>query len=146
MKRTKISINTDSFFNIDKRTLKKIVNQIIKTTGKIFSSIELSFVSDKELLELNKKFLNHNYYTDILTFSYTLQEPFETEIVISYDRAVENAKKYRTKFEKEILRLITHGILHTVGFEDKTKAQKIKMRKLENNILNNLKLEGFIKK
>ncbi len=143
MKRTRISINTDSFFNIDKKILTRIVNQIILATGKIFSSIEISFVSDEELLELNKRFLNHNYYTDILTFSYTLQEPFETQIIISYDRAIENAKKYKTKFEKEILRLITHGILHTVGFEDKTKTQKLKMRKLENNILNNLKLEGL---
>lgn len=146
MKRTKLSVNTDSVFNINKRILKKIINQIIKTTGKIFSSIEVSFVDDEELLELNKKFLHHNYYTDILTFSYSLKEPFETEIIISYERAIENAKKYKTTFEKEILRLITHGILHTVGFEDKTKNQKLKMRKLENNILNNLKFEEFIKK
>lgn len=144
MKRTRISINTDSFFNIDKKILKKIVNQITLATGKIFSSIEISFVNDEILLELNKKFLNHNYYTDILTFSYSSKEPFETEIIISYDRSIENAKKYRTTLEKEILRLITHGILHTLGFEDKTKNQKLRMRKLENNILNNLMLEGLI--
>ncbi len=119
---------------------------MLKKIGKDFSSIELSFLRDDELFEINKKFLNHETYTDIITFTYEFNNALMTEILISYERAFENSKKYNCTFEDEILRLIAHGLLHSIGFEDKTKSQKLKMRKAENDLLKSINKSEFIKK
>lgn len=146
MKKTKIEISTTKEFLVDKKNLKKIVFQMLNKIGKNFDAIELTFLNDKKLLELNQKFLQHDTLTDILTFTYNKTEPISTEILISYERAFENAKKYNEKFEDEILRLIAHGLLHSIGYEDKTKSQKNKMRQAENDLLNSINKSEFIKK
>lgn len=146
MKKTKIEISTTKEFMIDKKNLKKIILQILSKIGKMFDKITITFLNDKELLELNQKFLQHDTLTDILTFTYNKTEPISTEILISFERAFENSKKYKEKFEDEILRLIAHGLLHSIGYEDKTKSQKLKMRKAENDLLNSIDKSEFIKK
>lgn len=122
-----------------------MVSQILSLVDKDFEIISINFVDDERLLEMNKHYLNHDYYTDILTFNFS-DEPISTEIFISYERAYENAKKYKTTIEDEILRLISHGILHSIGFDDHTRSEKIKMRKAENKILNSIEKIEFIKK
>lgn len=146
MKKTKIEISTTKEFIIDKKNLKKNILQILSQIGKMFDKIAITFLNDKELLELNQKFLQHDTLTDILTFAYNKTEPISTEILISYERAFENSKKYKEKFEDEILRLIAHGLLHSIGYDDKTKSQKLKMRKAENDLLNSIDKSEFIKK
>lgn len=146
MKKIAIDIYTHKNFVVDKNKLKNMIRQMAKKAGKEFSSIELSFLPDEELFEINKKFLNHATYTDIITFTYDINNALMTEILISYERAFENSKKYRCTFEDEILRLIAHGLLHSIGFEDKTKTQKLKMRKAENDLLKSINKSEFIKK
>ncbi|MCX8063489.1 MAG: rRNA maturation RNase YbeY [Anaerolineales bacterium] len=142
----KIEITSDKNFLIDKTILKKIINQLIEKIEKSFGSIEICFLSDNQLHELNKKHLNHDTLTDILTFTYNNTEPYSLEILISYERAYENSKKFKVPYQSEIIRLIAHGLLHSIGYNDKTKAQKLKMRKAENDLLKSVNKLDFIKK
>lgn len=144
--KTKIEIYSNKNFVIIRKILKEVINQMLGKIERHFDKIEISFLTDRDLIELNRKYLNHDSFTDILTFSYDSKNSFVTEILISYERAYENSLKYKCSFEEEILRLIAHGILHSIGFKDKTKYQKLKMRKAENDLLNSISKIKFIKK
>lgn len=121
-----------------------MIQNIINGVKINFEKLYIYFLDREKIFDLNKKFLNHNIDTDILTFSYNNSEPYQAEFFISSDMAILNAKKYRTTPEKEVLRLIVHGILHVMGYKDKTLLQKKKMRIEENKILNSLKIKKFI--
>jgi len=100
-------------------------------------SIFYLFVSDEEMLRLNNQVLEHDYYTDIITFDYEDDEDLEAnEIVISLDRVIENAKNNNTTFVNELHRVCIHGMLHIFGLKDETKEQKIKMRSEEDRYIN----------
>ena len=100
----------------------------------------LSFVfcKDDYLLEVNKKFLNHDYYTDIITFDYNESNSVSGDFIISIDRVKENAFIHQCSFYSELYRVIIHGVLHLLGFSDKTDNQKRRMRKLEDLYLSQL--------
>lgn len=98
----------------------------------------LVFCSDDYLLEVNKKFLNHDYYTDIVTFDYSESNTISGDLIISIDRVKENANSHESTFHLELYRVIIHGVLHLLGFNDKTETQKRKMRALENLYLEQL--------
>lgn len=146
MIKPKIEIHSKRNFLIDKARLKNMIYQMIEIIDRKFESIEISFLTDEELFELNRKHLNHLNYTDILTFTYVQDEPISSEILISYERAFENSKKFNESFENEILRLIAHGLLHSIGIKDKTPSQKTKMRKLENDLLSKINKSEFVKR
>ncbi len=146
MKKAKIEIYSNRNFLIDKAKLKNMIDQMIEFIGKRFENIEISFLTDQDLFEINKKHLNHLTYTDIITFTYVQDEPISSEILISYERAFENSKKFNESFENEILRLVAHGLLHSIGIKDKTASQKTKMRKLENDLLSKINKSDFIKR
>jgi rRNA maturation RNase YbeY len=115
-----------------KLLLKQFIAQqfLAKTEKKI--SLNVVFCSDDFLLNINKSFLQHDYFTDIITFP--LEEtPKKTvaEIYISLDRVWENAQKQKVTFENELLRVLFHGVIHLTGFNDKTKAEKQLMSKEE---------------
>jgi probable rRNA maturation factor len=93
------------------------------------------FCDDNYLLEINKKFLNHNYFTDIITFDYSEDNVVSGDLFISIERVQENSMKFKSFFLDEILRVIIHGVLHLVGFNDKSAEEKIIMRKLEEESL-----------
>jgi len=94
------------------------------------------FVTDDELLEVNKAVLNHDYYTDIITFDYTDDEDLShSEIIISIDRVKENARVHNETYHRELHRVCIHGLLHISGLDDLTEEQKQKMRSEENRIL-----------
>ena len=100
--------------------------------------IELSyiFVSDQWLLEMNKEYLNHDYFTDIITFDNSEETgEIEGDIFISRDRVEENGKTIGTGIEDEYVRVIGHGLLHLCGLKDKTKAESMEMRKRENEFI-----------
>jgi rRNA maturation RNase YbeY len=86
-------------------------------------------------LEVNKKFLNHDYYTDIITFDYNESTIVSGDFIISIDRVKENALSHQCTFHLELYRVIIHGVLHLLGFSDKTDIQKLKMRALEDQYL-----------
>jgi rRNA maturation RNase YbeY len=126
--------NADVTFRVPQsRAIKAfIVNQVKKQAGK---SVNLSYIfcSDEYLLGINRQFLNHDYYTDIITFPLADADGvIESEIYISIDRVRENARQLHVPFKSELQRVIFHGVLHLIGYKDKTKAQQKAMREQEN--------------
>lgn len=100
------------------------------------ADIAVIIVSDDELLELNKMYLNHHYYTDVITFPLGDEGgPIEGEIYISMDTAAAQAKEYSVSRTNELTRLAVHGTLHLVGYDDATKEQREHMHQLENKYI-----------
>jgi probable rRNA maturation factor len=115
--------------------LRFFLQSIFKKEGKKLSSIHFIFCDDAYLLKLNNRWLNHNTYTDIITFNFGNPDKIEGEVYISIERVRENAKLYKNSFLSELMRVMIHGALHLCGYEDKTRVQKDEMRKMENNWL-----------
>lgn len=115
--------------------LKSVLFSIISDHHLKLDIIEFNFISDEELLEINIQSLNHNYYTDIITFDYSDQDKITGDIYISLDRVKENSNTYQTSSSDELLRVIIHGVLHLCGYKDKEKAHKTKMTEMENKYL-----------
>lgn len=110
-----------------------LVVQIIVNENVGIESMRIIIVSNAEILEINKKFLNHNYFTDVIAFNLENEnEPIEGEVYVSNDEAKIQAKNYCTSHEKELLRYIAHGTLHTFGYEDYNSVLKEKMHQKEN--------------
>ena len=133
----------------------KSPNQIIIQSfcDKVFNfnkinNVKVAFVfcSDNFLLNLKKKYFNKNQYTDVITFQMNedSDKNIEGEIYISLDRALENSKIYNEPFEKEIMRLVIHGCLHLIGFNDKSKLEKKNMTNLEDEFLNMINWGGLL--
>lgn len=89
---------------------------------------------------MNRDYLNHNYFTDILTFDYPKESNTASELYISFDRVKENSAQLSTGFSNELIRVIFHGILHIQGFTDKTEREKSQMRALENKMIDKYKI------
>jgi rRNA maturation RNase YbeY len=111
----------------------------IKTTaakyGKTIGEIAYIFCSDEKILEINRSYLQHDYYTDIITFDYTDGARIAGDIFFSLDTVRSNAAAFATDFEQELHRVIIHGILHLCGLEDKTPALRATMEAAENSAL-----------
>jgi rRNA maturation RNase YbeY len=116
-----------------KRRLGAFVNNLIDYYKKKESILTYVFVSDDYLLQMNQQYLQHDTYTDIITFDLTEKnaEFIVGDIYISIDRVKENALSMKTTMQTELLRVILHGALHISGFGDKTKSQQLEMRQLE---------------
>ncbi len=135
----------DIKFTLKNKTAIKqwITSVVIKKKRKV-GELNFVFCSDEFLLGMNKQYLNHNKYTDIITFDYSKEDktlPIAGDIYISVDRVRDNAAKFNVAFEDELHRVIIHGTLHLLGFGDKTKAAKEEMRKQEDAALRSLKTE-----
>ena len=121
-----------------RRLLKKFIIQLFVKEKKPLQSIDIIFCSDEYLLQINKQHLQHDFYTDIITFdlSESSANPIIGELYISIDRVKDNSALRDEKFSSELLRVIFHGLLHLCGFKDK-KAKDIKtMRQKEDEYLN----------
>lgn len=117
-----------------KKTKDWIKDAIITRNYKV-GEINYIFCSDEIILEINNQYLNHDYYTDIITFNYNDKKVINTDIYMSIDRIKDNAKIYNEKYINEFYRVLIHGILHLTGQNDKTKTQSLKMRQLEDYFL-----------
>ena len=118
---------------------KKLREMIIATFKKYktpASSLNIVFCTDEFLLDINRNYLKHDYYTDIITFDLVEPgSPVEGEIYISIDRVKENAQAEKVSITHELHRVIFHGVLHLCGFTDKSAADKAKMTEQENRLL-----------
>jgi len=123
---------------LGKRKLVGWIKNVIQKEGKKPGDISFIFCSDDFLLEVNKKYLNHDYYTDIITFDYVENNLIQGDIFISLDRVKENAMTYKTTFDNENHRILIHGILHLVGYKDKLKEDKLLMTAKEDFYLKEL--------
>jgi len=122
----------NSFKLKKKRDTSTWIKQVIQFHQKSPGEISFIFCTDDQLLEINQTYLKHFYYTDVITFNYNDGIVISGDIYISTDRIVENAKNYKVSFENELYRVMVHGILHLLGFEDKDLLAREKMHELEN--------------
>jgi len=111
------------------------INRIINSEQASSGSISYIFCDDAYLLEINKKYLGHDYFTDIITFDYCEGIVIEGDIFISINRVRENALLFNVTFEHELRRVMAHGVLHLLGYDDKVEDAKSEMRKKENEKL-----------
>ena len=119
------------------RTLvKEVIRDLFKKENTKLEQLQYIFCSDEYLLEINKQHLQHNYYTDIITFDLSNNSRAVIgEIYISIDRVKDNAQNYEVSFKQELLRVIFHGALHLCGYKDKTQKDQTLMRKAEDKYL-----------
>ena len=122
----------------ERTRLKSFLLSLFKREGKQVESVNYVFCSDKKILEINRQFLNHDYYTDIITFDLSESIRITAEIYISLERVRDNAKKQKTTLYSELHRVIFHGALHLCGYGDKNKAQARVMREKEEEYLRGL--------
>jgi probable rRNA maturation factor len=120
----------------DRTRLKEFLLSLFKQEGKRLAEMQYIFCSDDYLLEINRQYLDHDFYTDIITFDLSEKgQSINAEIYISVDRVRENAREYGSSVKKELHRVIFHGALHLCGYKDKTPAQVKEMRKMEDKYL-----------
>ncbi len=129
--------NSDVEFSLKKKSvLQKFILQQFKKESGFSLSLSCVFCSDEYLLKVNQDFLQHDYYTDIITFPLEqTKRKITAEIYISIDRVRENAEQHNVTFKEELHRVIFHGTLHLCGFGDKTESEQKTMRKKENEWL-----------
>jgi rRNA maturation RNase YbeY len=109
--------------------------KICHTEGKLLGDVSVVFCSDTYLLELNKRHLQHDFFTDIITFDYSEGDRVAGDLFVSVDRVYENADAYNVSRETELNRVSVHGILHLLGYKDKTPQEVTVMREKENEAL-----------
>lgn len=120
---------------ISKTTLKQNLKTLAKSEGKTLKDISVVFTDDDYLLEVNKQYLNHDYYTDVITFDYSVFPEVSGDIMISLDRVKDNAETLSVSFQEELNRVVYHGLLHLCGYKDKSAADEKLMRTKENYYL-----------
>lgn len=127
----------DIQFTIKQKTkIRNWVSNVVEQNNKEILNINYIFTSDSHLLQINKEYLNHNTYTDIVTFDQSAHENIiEADIFISIERIKQNAKTLNHSFQNELHRVMIHGVLHLLGSKDKTEIEKQEMRKNENHYL-----------
>ena len=129
--------NADIDFELKKPDhIKKWIFEVVKSYGKHLGRINYLFCSDEYVYDANVRFLNHYTYTDIITFDFVEGNLISGDIMISVDRVGDNAQKMSLPFEQDLHRVIIHGVLHLLGFKDKSDADAAEMRQKENESLN----------
>ncbi|HEX2922096.1 MAG TPA: rRNA maturation RNase YbeY [Bacteroidales bacterium] len=113
------------------KKLQILINRIIEEGKMVPGEINFIITSDEKLRSINVEFLEHDYYTDVITFNYNVNEKVSGEVYLSIDTVKENAHLYNVSLYSEITRVMIHGILHLIGYDDKTVEEKYLMRKKE---------------
>lgn len=111
------------------------IPKIIHSENRLSGDINIVFCSDEYLLDINKKYLSHDYYTDVITFEYAENERVSGDVFVSIDRILENSTELKTNVVEELCRVVFHGVLHLLGYNDKTKEEKEEMSSKENEYL-----------
>lgn len=124
----------------NRRVLKAWLKQVAEAEGKRLGDLSCIFCSDEYLLSLNKAYLAHDYYTDVITFEYSVGSVICGDVFISIDSVQANAAAYKVSFLSELYRVMAHGVLHLCGYRDATKAERKVMRAKENACLEKLYL------
>lgn len=115
--------------------LKSFLKTLVLKEGKRVGDLSVVFCTDEYLLKVNQDYLQHDFYTDIITFDYCVGETVSGDLLISLDRVLENSVMENTTFDKEFFRVVFHGVLHLCGYKDKSKSDIIQMRAKENEYL-----------
>jgi rRNA maturation RNase YbeY len=121
--------------SINKRAVHSLVASLKNELNFKISSLYINFINSDDLLEVNNKYLRHSYRTDIIAFNYSGKSDLDGEILISIEDSLLNAKKYKVSHTSELSRLVIHGILHLLGYNDKNPKEKILMKSIEKRLL-----------
>ena len=128
-----ITFNSETSFTLkNQKKLADWISNVVLSEDFEVGEINYIFCDDVYLHKINQEFLNHDTFTDIISFDYTLAKEVGGDIFISIERVLENAEKFDEVFENELHRVMIHGVLHFMGYKDKTKKDKILMRTKEN--------------
>ena len=137
-----MSITFDSdnidFPNIKKRETSAWIKKIANSYNKKIGDVGYLFCNDEKILEINRQYLDHDFYTDIISFDYSEGDIISGDIFISLDTVRTNSQKYNTDYQEELHRVIIHGVLHLCGLDDKLEEDAIRMRESENSALKQL--------
>lgn len=131
----RFSVQSGDFELLEPGKLKKWLSEVIVRRGKSVGNINYLFCDDEYLLGVNRQYLNHDTYTDIITFDYVAGGLISGDIMISIERVGENAVKFGVPFEQELHRVVVHGVLHLLGQGDKTDEEAVEMRRQEEESL-----------
>ena len=115
----------------DEQSLKNWIDCTVKNEHCFTGNLSYIFCSDEYLWDMNKQYLGHDYYTDIITFDYVEDKYVSGDMFISYDRVCDNAENFNVSRETELLRVMIHGVLHLVGYDDLTDEQEAEIHKME---------------
>ena len=136
-----ITFNYETPFNLkDEFKIASWIEHIVVSEGFVLGEISYIFCDDLFLNQINKEFLKHDTLTDIISFDYCLDKQINGEVYISIERVIENAQLFHVSFENELNRVMIHGVLHYLGYKDKTTEEKKTMRLKENACLNELNI------
>jgi len=124
-----------SFAYKGRRLTSRWLSEVASREGCRIGAVSVIFCSDPVILDVNRKYLGHDYYTDIITFDYCEEEVLNGDLFISVDTVRANALEYGTLFHEELHRVIVHGLLHLIGYDDHTEADIAEMRLKENEYL-----------
>ena len=131
-----IDFNYETEFELEnEEAIAAWISKVIKSENKKEGEINYIFCDDEYLLEINKEHLQHDYYTDIISFDYSVGNEINGDLFISVDRVRENAQDFHVTFEDELKRVIVHGVLHYCGYKDKSEAEALTMRSKEDEKL-----------
>ena len=119
----------------EKERIKKWIKATINSEGKKGETINIIITSNNNIRFLNRKYLKRNYMTDIITFNFNRDNIISGDLFLNPDTIKKNAKRYKIKFSEEVLRVIIHGVLHLIGYNDKNNEEKLVMREKENYYL-----------
>lgn len=126
--------DTDEF-DLSKLNVESNIEKLVTNEDKTLGDVNYILCSDAYLLDINRQYLNHDYYTDVISFDYCEDNVISGDIFISVDTVADNAKEYGVTFEKELARVMIHGVLHFVGYNDKSDEEVPVMRAKENQYL-----------
>jgi rRNA maturation RNase YbeY len=127
-----IDFNYETEFTLENESaISNWISNVIKSEGKKEGEINYIFCDDEYLLEINKEHLQHDYYTDIISFDYTVGNEINGDMFISIERVIENAQDFKVTFEEELKRVLVHGVLHYFGYKDKSEEDVLLMRSKE---------------
>ena len=122
-------------FDVNDLNVEKNIETVLANENRTLGEVNYIFCSDDYLLNINKQYLNHDYYTDVISFDYSEDGIISGDIFISVDTVKDNAKEYEVEFKKELARVMVHGVLHFIGYKDKTEEDAKLMRQKENQYL-----------
>ncbi len=118
----------------------RLIEKVIRNENKVPGDLNFIFTTDKELIKINREFLKHNYFTDVIAFENNDKRIINGEIYLSIDTVKRNAYNYKISLRKEVIRVMIHGTLHLCGYKDKKKEEKEEMNKRENKWLNKIEI------
>jgi len=129
------STTVDLPVQVDDRVWNAWLEDVVRSEGRVLGSLTIQWQSDEELLEVNRQFLDHDYYTDIITFNRNRGNRVNGDLAISVERIIDHAAQQGIAVRDEVLRVVVHGTLHLCGYDDHSDEEKAQMRALESTYM-----------